>query len=117
MERFQFHAGPLPSPETLDGYDQVVPGLAERIVRRWELEGDQRHALENKIANHQMRTQSRGQVIAAVIALIVVVGGIVLLSLGKSVLGFAAMLTPLALIATAFIWGEVKEGRQNGPQV
>jgi uncharacterized membrane protein len=50
----------------------VVPGLAERIVRRWELEGDHRHELEDRIADHQMQTQTRGQWIAALIALIVV---------------------------------------------
>ncbi len=29
-------SGPLPDPATLQAYDMVLPGLAERIVSRWE---------------------------------------------------------------------------------
>jgi len=36
-------SGPLPSPPTLDGYNQVVPGLAREIVDQWKAETAHRH--------------------------------------------------------------------------
>jgi uncharacterized membrane protein len=110
----QFHAGPLPTPETLREYDGVVPGLANAIIGQWQGETAHRQQLEGVIVAHQIQTQSRGQMIAAAIGLITVIGGIVLLAMGKSIVGLSALLTPIALIAAAFIYGEVKQRRSNG---
>ena len=36
--------GPLPPPNILQGYDDVVPGLASKIVAQWEAETAHRHS-------------------------------------------------------------------------
>ncbi|WP_293813278.1 DUF2335 domain-containing protein [uncultured Bosea sp.] len=41
VEIAEQHSGPLPHPQTLGEYDQIMPGLAERIVAM--AEGDLRH--------------------------------------------------------------------------
>lgn len=41
-----YHQGALPAPETLQRYDEVLPGLANRIVTRMEREGEHRHSIE-----------------------------------------------------------------------
>lgn len=38
--------GPLPPPAALQGFDDVVPGLAERIARAWEVESAHRREIE-----------------------------------------------------------------------
>ncbi|MEX6507860.1 DUF2335 domain-containing protein [Jiella sp. M17.18] len=38
--------GPLPPPDTLKAFDEVVPGSAERILAAWEGETAHRHAIE-----------------------------------------------------------------------
>lgn len=58
---------PLPSPEELRAYGEVVPGLEKIFVDRWVLEGDRRHAL-----------QSRGQIFALVMGLSIVIGATIL---------------------------------------
>lgn len=40
------HSGPLPAPETLEGYEEVLPGAAERILRMAEKQQDGRLDLE-----------------------------------------------------------------------
>ena len=34
----QYYTGPLPDPKSLREYDQLMPGLAERIIKMAELE-------------------------------------------------------------------------------
>lgn len=42
------HSGPIPSPEVLGGYDAVLPGAAERILRMAEVQQESRLALERR---------------------------------------------------------------------
>jgi uncharacterized membrane protein len=42
----QVTVGPLPSPVLLEQYDQVLPGLAETIVRMAEREQAHRHEMD-----------------------------------------------------------------------
>lgn len=60
------------------------------------------------IVHANERNQTRGQVFAFGITLVVLVGGIILIALGRSVEGLAALLVPLAGIAGVFIYNEVR---------
>jgi uncharacterized membrane protein len=42
----KFSEGPLPDPEALAHYEQILPGLADRIMKLVEKEADGRHATE-----------------------------------------------------------------------
>lgn len=70
------YQGPLPDPETLRGYNGIVPGAAERIISRMEREGDHRHA-----------TEKRGQFIGACVAGAGLIGGFTLIVFGHDVAG------------------------------
>jgi len=54
-------SGPLPPPAVLQGYEDVLPGAAERIVQMAEQEQRQRHAFDNSLAASVTRQQERGQ--------------------------------------------------------
>ena len=43
--------GPLPPPTILKQYDEIAPGLADRIVRMAETEADHRRQIENRALN------------------------------------------------------------------
>lgn len=47
-EAAYFYQGPLPSPEQLQGYEDIVPGSAERIIGRLEGETSHRHGMERR---------------------------------------------------------------------
>ena len=81
------YSGPLPHPEILQAYEQVHPGIAERIVQRFEKESDHRQAIELKVVDAQINRDNadvsevkRGQLFAFVLgAMGLLVGGAVAL--------------------------------------
>ena len=42
-------SGPLPPPQVLGMYDNIIPGLAERLVEAFETQQRHRQSLENKV--------------------------------------------------------------------
>lgn len=42
------YGGPIPPPEMLSAYDEVVPGLAKRIAKNWENQTSHRQSLERR---------------------------------------------------------------------
>ncbi|MGK7344338.1 MAG: DUF2335 domain-containing protein [Candidatus Nitrospinota bacterium M3_3B_026] len=57
----QRFSGPLPHPEVLQNYENVLPGLAERIVAMAEAEQKSRHTEETEALRGQLKYASRGQ--------------------------------------------------------
>jgi uncharacterized membrane protein len=53
-------SGPLPSPEELAGYDQVLPGAAERILQTFEKQVEHRHFLERSAVLSGIQARSWG---------------------------------------------------------
>src|SRR5688572_22006183 len=64
--------GPLPIPTLLREYDNVLPGLAERIVAMAEDEGEARRSL----ASRSMRLSEWGLISAVVITLFIVASAV-----------------------------------------
>lgn len=61
QENISIHSGPLPSPDTLEKYEQVLPGLADRIVSTAEGESSHRRNMETKQQQSTHRFQAIGQ--------------------------------------------------------
>jgi uncharacterized membrane protein len=90
-------SGPLPHPQLLAQYDEVVPGGADRIVK----------LAENQV-KHRQTMQSRGQMFTFVLALVVLVGGIGLVALGNSVEGLVPLVAALAGLGGLFFYREIQ---------
>lgn len=114
-EAYSFQ-GPMPPPSMLREYDAALPGLAERLVARAEAEQQFRH----KTGEFQMDTVSKeqwhaaaktylGQILAFIIAMTAIGGGIILLALGKSTAGLASIIAALVALVAVFIAGKVVE--------
>jgi uncharacterized membrane protein len=83
----QSHAGPLPQPEALAKYENVLPGLAERIVRMAENQSSHRIKLEDVTVNSQLGESKRGQLFGLIVGIFALM---VALALGLSGQGIAA---------------------------
>lgn len=112
-----FH-GPLPPPETLAGYEQACPGAAERILRMAENQAGHRQEQETVhqdlarlIVAAEVSSERRGQWLAFSLAVLISGGGVYLLSIGKEVTGFVALMTPLAAMAGVFIYAKKRRSR------
>ena len=60
------HQGPLPDPETLGGYEQILPGAAERVMQMAEREQGHRHKLEGRMVAGEYLVRFFGQMGAMV---------------------------------------------------
>jgi uncharacterized membrane protein len=53
----QSFSGPLPPPEALERYNQVLPGAAERIISMAESQHAHRQELEKKVIHANISAQ------------------------------------------------------------
>jgi hypothetical protein len=88
-------SGPLPPPDLLAGYNAALPDGADRIVR-----------LAEEQAAHRRRLEARGQVLLFSFAVLALVGGIVLIALGKSAEGLIPLISAIAGLGGLFAYRE-----------
>lgn len=97
-------AGPLPHPEILARYEEVLPGAADRIISMAEKQAAHRMHLEKIVVEGDSRRAWWGQWIGGILALVAIGGGICLILQGKSGWGFAVIVAEVASLAAAFIY-------------
>ena len=61
-------SGPIPSPQILQQYNQIVPDAAERIMRMAEKQSDHRIDLERKVVDSNIIKSYVGMGLATIIA-------------------------------------------------
>jgi uncharacterized membrane protein len=90
----QMYTGPLPHPSILKQYDQVMPGLAERIVKMAENQSGHRMVLERASVESdfaarqkQFRLTLFGQVASFVISMTGILAGVYVAIHGKEWVG------------------------------
>ncbi len=113
-EQQRIHSGPIPSPDVLRGYNDIVPNAAERIIQMAEQQQAHRHAMETNVLVAQIEEDKRrhtevkiGQkngLIATVMAFSV--AGLALI-LGYQAAAIAIGGTTLASLVAVFITGKV----------
>lgn len=98
-------SGPIPPPEALAQYDQIVPGSADRIIQMAENETKHRHSLENTALNATVNETRRGQRYGMAIGIVVLITSIIALFLGyetaASVLGGGTLVS----LVSVFVYG------------
>ncbi len=99
-------SGPLPPPEALERYNQILPGAAERIIAMAESQHSHRLELEKHVITSNVSAQKLGTVLGFIVAMTVVIGGMFLVHEGKSGEGLAAILTALASLVGVFLYSK-----------
>ena len=105
--------GPLPPPEVLEQYNQVLPNGAERIVAMAESQMRHRQSLESTVVSGNVAAQSRGQTMAFTLGLVTILGGIGLVAFDKNAGGLAAIITAFVALAGVFIYGRIEQKRER----
>ncbi len=100
----RFFSGPLPPPDVLREYNEIVPGSAERILQMAEREQSHRHGAETRDGEGGLTLAKRGQLVGAVLAFMATTGGMALLALGRNISGFAIIASTVAIFGAAFIY-------------
>jgi uncharacterized membrane protein len=105
--------GPLPHPALLAKYNEVIPNGAERIMAMAERQSAHREALEAQVVAGNVASQARGSHYAFIISLVTIIGGFVLIGMGKSVIGVSAVIGSLATLAGVFIFAKIEQKRER----
>jgi len=97
------HSGPLPPPNTLAGYEKVLPGAAERILSMAEKQAGHRQSLEKTTVRSRIRNEDRGLYLGFLLALASLGVGGYAIHLGQGLVGLAGLVASLATLVIPFV--------------
>lgn len=100
------HIGPLPAPETLAAYDNILPGAAERVIAMAERQAAHRQMLEKTVVKGGSRRANAGLVLGFLISLAFLAGSVFLIQAGHPVPGTALGTVDVVGLATVFVIGK-----------
>lgn len=98
----QSFSGPLPPPDVIRGYDQILPGGAERIFAMAEKEQSHRHKIDSTAVNGAIRKDKRGQWMGFSIAIVILAIASVFAWRGNTI--FAGSLIAIDLIGLVSVF-------------
>lgn len=105
-------SGPLPPPAILQGYEEICPGAADRIISMAESQSLHRQQIEKAFIISRNKQSSMGTVIAGLILLTAIGCGTFLLLNDKNLEAFGLMVsTALPVIGTT-IYGKTEQRKQ-----
>jgi uncharacterized membrane protein len=88
-------AGPIPPPQWLQGYEQIVPGSADRLIVLAEDEAVHRRGVERAEGFYKMLSL----VFAFILAAVVLGAGIYFVATGRSVAGLTLLVVQVVALA------------------
>jgi uncharacterized membrane protein len=105
MHQMLMSSSPMPPPEDLQAYNQIVPGAAERILVIFENQVRHRQELEKRALNAEIHLAFWGQRFAFFVAC----GGLILSGAfglrGREGSAVATFITSIVALAGLFIYG------------
>lgn len=105
----QHYSGPLPHPDALARYDEIVPGAAERIICMAEKEMAHRHNTEDRLTKNSIRTTYLGIIFAFLSVLILSGSVIYALYKGFDTVAASIAVGSIAAVAGVFIFFKAKK--------
>ncbi|AOZ99605.1 DUF2335 domain-containing protein [Flavobacterium commune] len=110
---FKHHSGPLPDPETLTQYNQIITDGANRIMLMAEKQQNHRIELEKQAVTSQLSQSKKGQIFGFIITLLIVGCGTYLAVNGHEKTGIVLIGTTLVALAGIFVLGKFKKEKST----
>lgn len=108
--RRAFHSGPVPSPESLQRYEEVLPGLANRLVKMAENE----QGLRSSDTSHFNWNTTFKIAASIVVSLAMVIGGVYCAVIGQpTVGGLIATSGVIAGVVQSYMQMKVKRSEED----
>lgn len=109
-------SGPMPHPDILKGYKELIPNAPERILQMAEQEQRHRIEVENKMLEQNNRNiiesakaNKRSQIIAFILAFVLIASGVALTILGHAIVGGTIFGTTIVGVVAVFITGKSRK--------
>lgn len=106
-------SGPLPRPEDLAKYEQIVPGAAERIIKMAEDEMKHRHNNENRLTKGMIWTTYLSIVFAFFVALALAGLSFYLAYKGHHAASASVAVGSIAAVISAFMLKSKSSGKKQ----
>lgn len=103
------HSGPTPDPFTLRGYEEVLPGAADRCFRMAEEQAAHRRAEESLQNTRKFYVTIIGQILGVVIILAVLTLAGIMVLRQQSLAALATVLIALGSLISVFFYGKRHE--------
>lgn len=101
----QMYSGPVPHPDILRGYEQVLPGSADRILKLAEDEATHRRKMEEKALTSSCTDSRTGLWLGFIIVVVALVVSYGMVSSGYPSVGGVVGVGSLAGLAGTFVYG------------
>ena len=116
----EMYAGPLPHPDTLRAYNEIVPGAAGMILDKFAAQTDHRRDLEARVVKANIWQTFLGQVFAFILLLFLIGGGGYLIYSGRNLGGLGTIVAAVCAAVVVFIKGrsakQTELETKRGPQ-
>lgn len=109
----QQYSGPVPPPEILHGFEQIVPGAAERILAMAEENGKHQREMEKKALTVAFRTVLIGQIFGLVIGILAFITCIVALYLGSENTAMTIGGVTITGLVAVFVTGRFRKPKNH----
>jgi uncharacterized membrane protein len=106
-------SGPLPPPDILRRYDEVVPGAAERILVMAEQQARHRRNLERTVVEGGSRRANLGLWLGFILSIVVLALSAALIVNGYELAGTVIGSIDLVSLATVFVVGRIDQRRER----
>lgn len=113
VRQSQSFSGPLPPPDVLKKFDEVVPGAAERIIKMAEEQSAHRKDLERKVIESDIARSKWGQALGFFIAIAGLTVSAVIAIYGSSIAGGIIGVGTLASLVGVFMYGSSTRSKER----
>jgi len=110
---FSSFSGPLPPPEILKKYGDLIPNAPERILKMAENQSSHRMDIEKTLVKGNSRRENRGLFFAFILGMTTIILGFVLSMYDKGAAGITTMLAPLAILTGSFIYRKYEKSQKS----
>jgi uncharacterized membrane protein len=102
---FQHYQGPLPSPDILASFEQIVPGIAKSICNNFLEESQHRRAIEKDYMTNENRNSRLGVIFGFTLGMTGLVGGVIVAIYSNPASGAIIAGGSLASLVGVFVYG------------
>lgn len=106
-------ASPLPTADELAKYEVVSPGITQILLNTYQKQVNHRIELESSVVKQNNINSARGQTYAFIIVLVAMVAGFILIIFNKDVAGLSTIISALAGLVVAFLYGRSQEKKER----
>jgi len=106
VSSYQSYSGPIPAPEALEKYNQIIPDGADRIMKMAENQSNHRIRIEETVIAGQVKQSSRGQIFGLIIAFLTLGAAVVLALFGHEAVACVLGGSTVISLATVFVIGK-----------